>query len=1657
MSEQEQDSKSEKNVFDNLNNKTSITSNEIKNLYCDERIRFKYLFCIPLCHAQRRFWYLYYNNIHGHFTEEISLQFPIYLFENNCLKNSINSVIMLNKLLRSTISTDGMYHVVHSGTESFFPLQEQILLSFNNEVIKITGNSEIPLRFCFTKKNNDVIMLYTRFHNILVDGKSIRFFIKQLLAFVNHTEKGHKVKICTQKNEYFEFCIVENELISKNEFSETIQYWLDSIKDYVNQHNLIFRKLYNNEISSCTKVIDFVVSGDNVLSETVYHGIKHLAIKNNATIFSTMVSILRILLYKMFGINEIPFGIPVDNRLAFADSNLLKNANFLKTIGVFLNFCISKTCINSGMNGNEFIKQNSNNIINVLKHSKLPFDIVIKNIREKLDNKNISFENLFQIVVIQDTCIEDDINNFNKLLKDFYNIKIIQDRSKHEFNGKPQYPMMWHFIEEKTNKRLRIRIEYNPKCFSPKIVNTMVEKYNLLCEKILCQINENQELFTIDSLSLLSSADIKHLNINYKNCFQDYPIMHPVDSIMSVLQTLPSNKIVIEDGYNQKLNAEELYNLSQSLYLLLEPHVSALRAMESDEIIIAILHERNINLVPLILSAWLAGASILPISNEWSEEKIYSVLNEFPTKIIFITDRKNYLNDWRYKILMSDIMSKTLKNKKQRILSKNRNWWNILYLTFTSGSTGKPKIVTTEAHALMSFVMRYTKLFFYDYDSIVYQVVNYAFDIFFSDLLISLINGSLLLLAKENIPNPRELIRCSHAYIMPSYLSQLSNKKNFTEFSNLKVLQFGGETISKKWLTEAVEANLPLVQLFGLTETTIYSAYEFFFHLSTKKKLPRRKNIGLSFPNAFLFMIDKDNIPIPSNVIGTKGNLCISGIDVSRGYIFIPNNHKFNKNSITGFRYFITNDLVMMNDDSLEFIGRSDHIIKIRGNLIVPSEIENIILNLMPQITNCVVCVKADKLIAFIQIENNKNESIIKSLLRERLIKKYPKHIIPNEILIVRKFILSSNGKIDRKYLLNVPILKKQKEYNNEIQNSNNILSNKVINDISKIFAKNFGLKYLEVDKNIFEKGADSLKILMAIQEVETKYNFLININDVFKYPTISSLLPAIKYEAKAVINKSKIHDSSNSTSVFEFNKFIPLSYNQEHLWFLHNFNAHQANDAYIIQLCIQFNKQPNIHCLVYAINCLLQNNAILRTVVKTFTSIDINENELLYQQILSGTESFISLHDTDADKSNHIIDISSDIPIKIIINFNNNNKSNIKILFHHISVDGISLNLISNQLVKFYQNGTKKKKNCLSNNTFQYAKFAIDQRSNNFNNELKYWKKQLDCIKNVIFYSKNKNKKFVGSESDVLKYNLQIPNDLLQKFVIKYSCTLTQIFIASYLLTLYNEIPNEKIAIGTPFANRTLENDNVIGYFAAMHAICFTMNKKESINDFIEHVRQQILDASSYAHTPFELIVKELQPKRQFGFNPIFQRGFSYEKSETKSYTKNKLFFNDDLYGIFEEKNSNFAKFDQYWKVCDVVNNLNNIKKKEDYHLCLIVEYNKHLFSQAKIKKSINDYKIILNNLLNERIEKISFSSSVTNVVSKLSHHNGKIFNDLNMLKIKVNTIWCQVLQLNKIDNGDNFFEIGGHSFLANRICLLINNKLNQNIKLADLFKVNV
>uniref|UniRef100_A0A914ZBR3 Carrier domain-containing protein n=1 Tax=Panagrolaimus superbus TaxID=310955 RepID=A0A914ZBR3_9BILA len=263
--------------------------------------------------------------------------------------------------------------------------------------------------------------------------------------------------------------------------------------------------------------------------------------------------------------------------------------------------------------------------------------------------------------------------------------------------------------------------------------------------------------------------------------------------------------------------------------------------------------------------------------------------------------------------------------------------------------------------------------------------------------------------------------------------------------------------------------------------------------------------------------------------------------------------------------------------------------------------------------------------------------------------------------------------------------------------------------------------------------------------------------------------------------------------------------------------------------------------------------------------------------------------------------------------------------------------------------------------------------------------------------------------------------DDFLNKFQISETHFILAIFaLQQFQFNSFQSGEPNIISIGIPIANRTSIYSSTIGYFVNPHAIPILLpSSNDSFHDFCAQIRDTVLEILSHSSVPFELVVRQLKPKREKNKSPIFQQMLIFEDLRNpKSFNHFKV----------EEIDSNEAKLDQTWR----------IKRIENDKLEIHVEFIKDLFKEETITKSIESFKMFTMKALEEKIVKID-----------------DFFEDsISAPEELIENLWKEILEVDKIEKNANFFEEGGHSLLAARLTSLINNKLGIKASINLLFE---
>jgi hypothetical protein len=477
------------------------------------------------------------------------------------------------------------------------------------------------------------------------------------------------------------------------------------------------------------------------LNDQLWQKLNKIAVQNEMTVFNLMTSLIRLLFYKLYDTDDLVIGFPVEQRL---------HSDFSNTIGLFMNPNFCRIKLNSSQTMLEFANHSTSKTIEALKHGHIPFNYLINALQAK--GVIESEQQLMSLIIVND-----------KQTRKHHEVETIG----HSMN----YPQIWYL--QSYEKKLQLRIEFDDSKFSTHQINEELRFFEILCQKFLFQQNTR-----IADLSLFEEKLVDPI--------QTIPdFLH---RIMNTLNSLPSDKIVLI-SHRKKVNAKDLlyqvWNVSYNLRNIIGDG--------NKHKFVAFNLSRSFELVVSLLGAWLNEYIVILL--DYNQDDQYTRL---PSESFLVTD--HHVNHPRV-ILIEQLFSQNYSNSTPNLPSFNPN--DLCYCTFTSGSTGEPKLVMSERIGLSNLLLNYSENFGYNQSSIVYQVVNPAFDIFLADVIVSLANGSTLVLAKNQIPSLKEIGRnglirsiilsvleqykITHAYIMPAYLPNLCSSEALNVLSSLKV------------------------------------------------------------------------------------------------------------------------------------------------------------------------------------------------------------------------------------------------------------------------------------------------------------------------------------------------------------------------------------------------------------------------------------------------------------------------------------------------------------------------------------------------------------------------------------------------------------------------------------------------------------------------------------------------------------------------------------------------------------------------------------------------------------------------------------------------------------------------------------------------------
>lgn len=548
--------------------------------------------------------------------------------------------------------------------------------------------------------------------------------------------------------------------------------------------------------------------------------------------------------------------------------------------------------------------------------------------------------------------------------------------------------------------------------------------------------------------------------------------------------------------------------------------------------LISIAHERNFELAISILGVLKAGGAYVPIATDYPDQRIQYILEDsrvplLLTQSIHVAKFINLIHRFNLDTEVIDIEGEWSLIQRESLDDESlySKPSDLAYIIYTSGSTGSPKGVWIEQKGVINLAMQEAKLFSLASGKRVLSFSHVSFDAFVWEFFGALLSGATLCMAPQEKILPGEPLiqtlknqKITHLTLPPSAL--YSTPVQF--LSDLEVLVVAGEPCTQDLIDKWGSYNYRFFNAYGPTEATVCAT---IFEIDGRHT---PNTIGKPLENVQIYILDEDLKPVPC---GTPGEICIGGEGIARGYLnqeeltkkcFIPS--PFTNEKLCHSNLYRTGDLArFLEDDNIEFIGRKDCQVKVRGFRVELGEIETA-LNRNEAVRQAIVDTyeidNQKSLIAYLTLKSKKeNKKSLIVELKEFLAKELPYYMVPGHFTFLDEFPLTSSGKIDRNILSELFFSQFDNTKKDELEDLNE--TQKTLVEIIKAVLK---VGEIKIDDNFFDIGGHSLLMTQVILSIREKLDVNINIKDFLQASSLRELAENIDdLKANSAIDNSLV------------------------------------------------------------------------------------------------------------------------------------------------------------------------------------------------------------------------------------------------------------------------------------------------------------------------------------------------------------------------------------------------------------------------------------------------------------------------------------------------------------------------------------------------------
>jgi amino acid adenylation domain-containing protein len=1403
----------------------------------------------PLSFAQQRLWFLdqlesgksVYNICRAY-----RLNGPL---DGCALTQSVNEIVCRHEILRTTFPTvnDQPLQEVAPNLTPVIPVldleqlpksirETEILRILAEEAAKPFNLARGPLwTVTLLRLEKEAHVLLFRAHQIICDGWSISIFFRELETLYREQINGEPANLPELHVQFGDYALWQHESLKRPALVAQLAYWKDRLAG-----NLTAFELPTDHRRPAIQ--SFRGARERVeITELMTAALKELGRSNSATLFVTLMAVFNALLYRYTAQPDILIGFPIANRNQPAIHNL---------IGSFLNTLVLRTDLSGSPTFKQLLLRVRDHCRGAYAHQDLPFEKLVEELQPERD---MARNPLFQVMFLFQNSPTADLN-----LPDITVEAVGVNPNISKFD-------LTLSLTERGGK-LTGFFEYSNDLFERPTIQRMIGHFYTLLDGIVA--NPEQR---ISALPLLPGKEKHHLLVEWNDTHADYPKDSCFHELFEAQVEKTPDAIAVESEGKQITYGELNARANQLAHYLR-------KLGAGPEKLVAICVERSLELVIGLIGILKAGGAYLPLDPAYPKERLAFILEDAPTSVL-LTQEKFLGGIFHPRVVSVDRDWGEIIRGSEENPTNNAGAENAAYVLYTSGSTGRPKGVQIAHRSLVNCVWCMRQRLGLTRNDIWLALTTISFDIAALELYLPLITGARVVLAsRDEAIDGKQLVdsltACGATVVQatPSAWKLLLDA-GWRGNDSFKVL-CGGETLSRELADRLLESGASLWNLYGPTETTIWST------IAKVEASEGPVPIGRPITNTQIYLLDAYLQPVPA---GVHGELYIGGDGLARGYLnqreltaekFLPNPFK----DEPGSRLYRTGDLACyLPDGNIEFLGRTDNQVKIRGYRIELGEIEAA-LNQHPAVLDSVLVARErasweeKSLVGYVVLRQQSATSV--SELRSFLKEKLPEYTIPAEFVLLDALPRTPNGKIDRNAL---PL----PDGTRPLLTQGFIAPRAEIEElVAQVWREVLKVEEVGVYDNFFDLGGHSLLATRVVARLRNNLSIDLPLRKLFELPTIAALAEHIDFLRR---NQSGVRIPPILPASRD--RPLPLSFSQRRLWFLHKLDPNLT--AYNIPAVFRITGTLNIPVLEQALNEIVARHEILRTRVVEVDGQPLQEIVSPLNLTLPVTDLTPLSEDESAAEARRLaIDDArapfalQEAPLMRAKLLRLKDREHLLFLnFHHLVCDGSSLVIFYQELAALYEAFLYNKPSPLVPLPVQYADYAVWQQewieTEVLESQLAHWKRRLGdqsmTLKLPADHERPAVQSFRGARLiEALSEDL---TKALKDLSRREGVTLFMTLLAALNILLYRYTGQKHIIVGSTVAGRNRsEIEGLIGFFINALVLRTDLSGDPSFSELLERVREVCLGAYTHQDLPFEKIVEAVNPERDLSRNPLFQ-----------------------------------------------------------------------------------------------------------------------------------------------------------------------------------------